>query len=347
MYRQLDTRAFLYGLMAAGLNVAAIYFGSGRMAHFDWALLAYTAACVFAAFGIVYRYTVWLQKPPTKLYWRKGWALFLRPSRLPGNALHLAKLLVSAIGLQTFIERRSHLRWAAHFLISWGVLVALAVTVPLVFGWVHFAADPARPDWYIPHFFGIAMPGFPAHSAIGWVTFHVLDFCAVAILIGMFLAMKRRLGDPGAKAVQQFAMDFLPLILLFAISITGLMLTASVMWFKAYSYAFLAFVHAFFVIVWLLNLPFGKFFHIFQRPAHLGVQFYKQEGARTGQAACARCGEEFASMMHVEDLKGVLGDLGFDYTTDGGGHYQDVCPRCRRTLLATTQREAIGGPGFL
>ena len=51
--------------------------------------------------------------------------------------------------------------------------------------------------------------------------------------------------------------------------------------------------------------------------------------------------------MHVEDLKGVLSDLGFDYTTDDGGHYQDVCPRCRRTLLATTQLDTIGGPGFL
>jgi hypothetical protein len=239
------------------------------------------------------------------------------------------------------------LRWAAHFLISWGVLVALAVTVPLVFGWVHFEADPARPTWYIPYLFGIPQPAFPAHSIVGWVTFHVLDFCAVAILVGMVFAMKRRLGDPGAKAVQQFAMDFLPLILLFAISVTGIMLTVSASLLKGSSYGGIAFLHAFFVIIWLLNLPFGKFFHIFQRPAHLGVQYYKKEGEETGQAACARCGEAFASLLQVGDLKDVLSDLGFDYTTDDGLHYQDVCPRCRRTMLARTQLETIGGPGFL
>jgi hypothetical protein len=86
-----------------------------------------------------------------------------------------------------------------------------------------------------------------------------------------------------------------------------------------------------------LYLPFGKFFHIFQRPAQIGVQFYKEEGARTQQATCLRCHEPFASLMHIQDLKDVQKSLGIRYQLPHGGHYQDVCPACRRKSLAMAQ----------
>ena len=47
------------------------------------------------------------------------------------------------------------------------------------------------------------------------------------VLIGVFVAMWRRGRDRGAMSVQQFSNDLLPLILLFAISVTGLFLTVS------------------------------------------------------------------------------------------------------------------------
>jgi hypothetical protein len=347
MARELDRKAVLYGLIAALLLIVGIYLGSGRMKHFDPALIAYTSASVFAAFGIVYRYAVWLQRPATGLYWRRGWQLFLRPARLPANLLWLLGLLWKNFVLQTFIERRSHLRWAAHFLMSWGCIAACLVTFPLVFGWIHFEADPQDPMAYQAYLFGFHTGTFPATSPVGWIVFHILDFCAVAVIAGMALAMRRRMNDPGATAVQQFNMDFLPLILLFSVCVTGLMLTASVTWMQGHSYSFLALLHAFSVIVTLLYLPFGKFFHIFQRPANLGVQFYKQEGARTEPAACARCGKPFASRMHIEDLKSVEAQLGQDWRFEDGTHYQDICPACRRRMLAVNQLEAIGGPGFL
>ena len=55
MFDQLDRRALRAGITAALLLVAAIYFGSGRLRHFDPALIAYTCASVFAAFSIVSR----------------------------------------------------------------------------------------------------------------------------------------------------------------------------------------------------------------------------------------------------------------------------------------------------
>ncbi|MEP6755474.1 MAG: MFS transporter [Chthonomonadales bacterium] len=345
--KHLDNKAILNGVIASLLLTAAIYFGSGQLKRFDPALIAYTSATIFATFGIVYRYSVWLQKPPTRLYWRRGWQLFLRPRDLPRNIIKLLGLLFKNIFLQVFIERRSHLRWAAHFLMSWGCIVAVMVTFPLVFGWVHFEADPKDPAAYQAMIMGIHAGTFPANSLVGWVTFHILDFCAVAVIVGMTLAFRRRMSDKGAMAVQSYTMDFLPLILLFSVSITGLMLTASAMWMHGHSYSFIALIHAFSVIVTLLYLPFGKFFHIFQRPASLGVQYYKQEGAITAQAACNRCGENYASLMHVQDLKVVLGELGLDQSFEDGTHYQEICPQCRRRLIALNQLEAIGGDGFI
>jgi hypothetical protein len=311
-------------------------------------LIAYTSASVFACFGIVYRYSIWLQKPPTAMYWKRGWRHFLRPDRLPHNMLKLVQLFINNFVLQTFIKRRSYVRWIAHFLISWGCIVACLVTFPLVWGWVSFDADPQRPNYYIAHVFGFATGRFPADSWVGWATFHILDFCAVAIIIGIAFAFKRRMYDRGAMTVQSFSFDFLPLILLIAICVTGLMLTVSATFMHGHSYSFLAILHAFSVIVTLIYLPFGKFFHIFQRPANLGVQYYKEQGETGQHAQCKRCGEEFASQIHVDDLKIVLDQLNIDQRMpEHGLHYQEICPRCRRKSLAVTQLDAIGGPGFL
>jgi hypothetical protein len=71
---------------------------------------------------------------------------------------------------------------------------------------------------------------------------------------------------------------------------------------EGYAYSFLAILHAVTVILTLLWLPFGKLFHVFQRPAQLGVSFYKDAGKRTEQAKCARCGRAFASLAMVGDL---------------------------------------------
>lgn len=347
MSERLESNAIRNGTISSLMLLATIYFGSGRLKDYDPALIAYTFSSVFALFGLAYRYTVWLEKPPTALYWRRGWSLFLRPSRLPGNVLKLIKMFCESFVLQLFIEKRSHLRWAAHFLISWGCIFAFAVTFPLVFGWVHFDADPTLPNYYIMVVLGRYAGRFPAYSLIGWATFHILDFCAISIIIGMVLAFKRRMYDRGAMTLQSFSMDFLPLILLFCVSVTGLMLTVSSLWMKGDSYSFLAIMHAFSVIVLLLYLPFGKFFHIFQRIANIGVYFYKEEGAITDQAKCKGCGEIYAALMQVEDLKTALRQVGMNYTFQDGSHYQDICPTCRRKALALNQLEALGENSFL
>lgn len=331
--------AALWGGVVTAALALLIVLGSRRLAHFDAALVGYTFASLFAAFGISYRYAMWLQRPPTALYWRRGWQVFLNPRWLGRNLVELGRRLVLGFAANRFIWRRGRGRWLAHFFIMWGCVLAAAVTFPLVFGWVHFETEPDDLERYRAYLFGFPAFAFPIRSAVGFLVFHALVWASLLVIPGVMLAMRRRVREHGAAAVQQFGEDFLPLILLFAVSVTGLMLTASYTWMRGQGYEFLALLHAVTVIFTLLWLPFGKFFHVFQRPAQLGVSFYKDVGGRTEQARCRRCGQPYASRLHVEDLIAVERQLGYRYELPGSpvGHYQWVCPRCRRAALALAQ----------
>ena len=280
---------------------------------------------------------MWLQRPPTRMYWRRGWQAFFSRRALAGNTVSLGRRALVEFAGNAYIFRRGRLRGLTHWLIMWGCLLAAAITFPLVWGWIHFETVPGDLHMYRTFVFGIPMQDFPVESAVAFVIFHGLVWSSFLVIAGVMLAFRRRMIDHGAVAVQQFGQDILPLLLLFAISVTGLMLTASYTWMRGYAYEFLAILHAATVIVTLLWLPFGKLFHVFQRPAQLGVGFYKDAGARGEQAACRRCGQPFASLPMVRDLTTVEQELGFRYELTGGGHYQEVCPKCRRALFGLAQ----------
>jgi nitrate/nitrite transporter NarK len=316
---------------------AAIVVGSRNLQNFDAALVGYTFATLFATFGITYRYAMWLDRPPTHLYWRRGWQVFFSRGYLGRNIGTLLRRLVTEFGANRFIFRRGHARGAAHALIMWGCLLAAAITFPLVWGWIHFETVPGDLHAYRTYVFGLPTMSFPIPSLTSFMLFHGLVWSSILVIAGVMLAFRRRMTDHGAVAVQQFGQDILPLLLLFAISVSGLMLTASYTWMKGYAYDFLAILHAVTVIGTLLWLPFGKLFHVFQRPAQLGVGFYKQAGERGEQKSCQRCKQPYASALMVQDLKVVEHELGFQYQLPNGTHYQDVCPRCRRALFGLAQ----------
>lgn len=331
-------RCAAWGTLTTTLLGIMIIVGSRNLAHFDAALVAYTFATLFSTFGVTYRYAMWLQRPPTKMYWKRGWQAFFNGKRLARNTGKLATRVATDFAGNRFIWKRSSLRWVAHFFIMWGCLVAFAITFPLVFGWMHFTTDGNRLDWYRAYVFGFPTIAFPVHSIFAFVLFHGLVWCSFAVIIGVMMAMRRRLREHGAAAVQQWTEDILPLVLLFAISVTGLMLTASYTWMRGYAFDFIAILHAITVIFTLLYLPFGKFFHIFQRPAQLGASFYKDVGEAGEKAHCRRCGDAFSSVMHVRDLIEVQRKLGYSYEMDGETeHYQWICPPCRRAMLALAQ----------
>lgn len=331
-------RSIIAGLVAMAAVVLLVIFGSRRMQDFDAALVAYTFATIFAAFGIAYRYSMWLHRPPTALYFRRGWRMFLRPQWIGRNLAVFGRRLISAFALNRFIWRRGRGRWGAHWLIMWGTIIAALITFPLVLGLVHFESPPDQFEHYTLYVLGFGLLTFPVDSLLAHVIFGGLVWSSFLVIAGVMLAFRRRMRDHGAAAVQQFGHDILPLLMLFAISITGLAIWVSYKFMAGYAFEFLAITHAVTVIFTLLWLPFGKFFHIFQRPAQLGVAFYRDVGASEACAACVRCGDEFAIQMQVDDLIQVERELGYSYELEGGvDHYQRVCPRCRRSMLAIAQ----------
>src|ERR1041384_7785467 len=68
--------------VAGGLLVlavaAGIFIGSHGLLHFDGALAGYAIGSLLAAFAIGYRFTVWAQRPPSRLYFRRGFELYFR-----------------------------------------------------------------------------------------------------------------------------------------------------------------------------------------------------------------------------------------------------------------------------
>jgi hypothetical protein len=273
------------------------------------------------------------------MYWRRGWQSFLRPTHLARNLGGFLLRFVGVFLLNLFIWRRSPSRGLTHLLIMWGCLLAAAITFPLVFGWVYFETVPGDLTSYRVFTFGFPTFAFRHGSLLGHLLFHGLVWSSLLVIAGVLLAMHRRLRDRGAAALQDVQEDILPLFMLFAISVTGLLLTVSYTWLKGYAYDFLAITHAVTVIFTLLWLPFGKFFHIFQRPAQLAVKFYKDVGQEGEQAVCARCRTPFATKIHIDDLIVVERELGYRYEwpEHPAGHYQHICPACRRKMLALAQ----------
>ena len=330
-------RAGAWATLWTGALISAIVLGSRNLQNFDPALVIYTFAIIFATWGVIYHYSVWIRKPPTYVYWQRGWQLF-KAQGVIRSTVHILGLAGTHIFAQTFIAHRSRLRWAMHQLLFWGCILAAMITFPLVFGWIYFTSAPNDQMTYVTHLFGYPTFSFRLHTFTALILFHGLDISAFLVLGGIALSLWRRMRDEGARAVQTFAMDFFPLVLLFAISITGLALTVSQSWLGGSFYDFIAILHAITVIAALLYLPFGKFFHIFQRPAQLGVKLYQRAGEAGEGAACARCGERFASRMHVDDLERVLPQVGFNYAMAGPvGNWQELCPACKRKSISLAQ----------
>jgi hypothetical protein len=258
----------------------------------------------------------------------------------------LITLMFSRVLWQGFVMRRGFWRWAGHMLIAWGCILATAITFPLVFGWIHFEQARITPEpMYSVIFFGIKMQELPLTGAMSWFVFHGLIVASFLVMPGVMIAMYRRMSDTGAVAVQRFGRDFLPLIMLFLIAASGLLLWASYEFMDGYFYSVLAQFHALTVIGTLIYLPFGKLFHIFQRPAQLGVAFFRAANEGEPRAECPVTAEAYAPRMQIDDLKEVLGEMDFDYRAKPAQQpapaenpaplpsWQDISPRGRRMLI--------------
>ena len=339
----LEPRPLLGAALATLALGVAVALGSRGGRWLDPALLGYLLATLFACFGIAYRYFAWIERPATRMYFRHTLRTLLSPRALKALP-RMALLTVDQIVLQRFIEKRSIKRWGAHALLAWGCLLGFAVTIPLVFGWVRFTSEGLDATRYQAWVLGFPTGSFPLDSFQAFVSFHILDLAAVMVIAGCVLSLIRRKQDEGDSATQRFDLDLLPLVLLIAVSMTGLMLTASEKWLQGRNFATLSFLHELTVILLLLGLPFGKLFHIVQRPAQVGVTIYKAEGEAEGRLACKGCGIPFIRANQRRDLEALWKELELDGARHSGTvHHLDLCPKCKRRLVAKAQGKRLHG----
>ncbi|MBV9231476.1 MAG: hypothetical protein JOZ18_19365 [Chloroflexi bacterium] len=359
----LRIRSIIYGIIAAALLTLLIAIGSRGFHWFDAALIGYAVATVFATAAVTYKYSFWLARPPTGRYWRRSWQLFLSYA----NFRRYTTLIPGAIAdlfAQNFIRRRGLYRWVTHQCIFWGVILSCCITFPLTFGWLRFTQTPE--GLYQIWFFGFPLFAMPVASLLGFLIIHALDFTAALLFIGLVLAFHRRFHDLALVTVQRFRFDMVPLALLMAIVVTGLALTADSAWLGGAYYWYISLTHETVVVLWLISLPFGKFFHLIERPATVGIELYWRTGEDTTMQRCARCGQEFAPVRFIQDLKKTLFDVGENYTlretaavpqspeSTGSGveeqatsklWWQDLCPTCKRVMRGQANLAALGREG--
>jgi len=335
--RPVGVVASLAGAVAASVTAVAIYLGSRNLRYFDAALVGYAAATVVLAFGVVYRYTVWVSSPPARRYLRRGWQAFFSWRTFRRLPAAVPRSVVTYLGLQTFLRARGRGRWLAHQSLFWGVVLATLITFPLTFGWFAFLSDSATGPRYTIYFLGVRTVGFDALSLLGWVVFHGLDIAAVLVLAGCGYFLWRRFRHREATTGQRFGYDFFPLVGLVAISVTGLLLTFSSWLLEGRGYDFLAVAHMATVVLTLVFIPFGKFFHVLQRPASVGVEVYKRAALeRGGVFACRRCGQPLEAEAFVADLEQTMRELGL-----GFAEWAETCPRCKRVQRGGAYLDAV------
>ncbi|MGW8363604.1 MFS transporter [Streptomyces wedmorensis] len=322
-------RASLAGAVVSALLVIAIVFGSRLLRDFDSALLPYAVATVFLAFGVAYRYTVWVSAPGARRLFKQGWRSFFSAANFRKAPTALPKMIATYLGFQKFLGARSHARWAAHQLVFWGCLLAAAITFPLTWGWFTFTSSTGSGPGYEMRIWGFKVLGFDSLGFFGWIMFHGLDIAAVLVIAGASYFLWRRMKDRGAITGQRFAYDLMPLICLVVISVTGLLLTFSSIFLHGGGYEFLAVLHMASVVFTLIYIPFGKFFHIVQRPAAVGMQLFKYTSRRKDEEVltCRRCHEPIDTAPYVENLQGTMRDLDLRFDT-----WAEYCPRCKRVL---------------
>ena len=126
---------------------------------------------------------------------------------------------------------------------------------------------------------------------------------------------------------------------------TGLFLTVSSMWLDGQFYSALNTLHALTVILGLMYIPFGKLFHIFQRPGQPRRRLL-QAGQRRGPGGglpALRRGVRQRPAGRRPQGRAAPGRLRL--RDRRRGNYQDTCPRCRRAQVTLAQSARVGGFG--
>lgn len=306
------------------LTVSALivlsFIGTRMFTHIDLNLYGYMVGTFVFIGGFFYRFIAWGERPPTKIFIKKGLKLLFRKSTPKTSVEHLATY--------NFIWNRGIYRWTQHVLIGWGCVLSCFVTFPLVFGWMYFTME--ENGYYTVVALGINIMSVKADGIIAFFFYNALNFTAIMVIAGVCMALYRRLKNMQARAEQKFIYDFLPLYLLLFISITGLMLTFMNVFLHGEGQPIMSLIHQYSVIITLIYLPFGKLAHIPFRPMSVFARNYREHYAEQSMKECKVCGDSFVSTEQSNDVREVLGVNDIDFNMKDGFNLAELCLPCRR-----------------
>lgn len=100
----------LIALGASVLLTLLVIVGSRNLENYDPALFGYTVANVVAFGAIIFRYALWLQRPATRTYWKRGWQFYLECGKFAKNTANAAKTVATNLVGARFIFKRGFRR---------------------------------------------------------------------------------------------------------------------------------------------------------------------------------------------------------------------------------------------
>jgi nitrate reductase gamma subunit len=295
--------------------------------YIDLAVLGYQVASVLFVIGCLYRFIAWLRYPPNRTLWgRSGRALQQRDWK--PSLMTLIKSVITRLLLQTFIVKRSRLRWFTHFAIFWGCVIVSAVCFALAWGWMSFSL--VGQQTYSARMFDIPIITFRVDSVMAFLAFNAINLGALLLLLGLILAFWQRFRMQPEEKAERLKDQLSSLYLLLAVTVSGLLLTVSYKFFNGIGHRQLVVIHEVIVILGLLWVPFSKLFHIEVSPATVALDVAEGPGF-VEPSLCSRCGKKLSAVWTPKDLQGVLASAGVQVAGDvADPEVLSLCPSCRR-----------------
>jgi len=295
--------------------------------YIDLAVLGYQVASVLFLAGCLYRFLAWLRYPPNRTLWGRSARAFQQHRWWP-NLVTLIKSVITRLLLQTFIVRRSWLRWFTHFAIFWGVVVVTGICFALAWGWMSFSL--VGQQTYCARMFDIPIITFQVDSVIAFLAFNAINLGALLLLLGLILAFWQRIKMRPLDKAERLGEHFSSLYLLLAVTVSGLLLTVSYKFFSGIGHRQLVVLHEVIVVFGLLWVPFSKLFHFELSPATVALDMAEGAGFVV-PSRCSRCGKTLSAVWTPRDLQGVLASAGVHISGDvADPEVLVLCPSCRR-----------------
>ncbi|MGV2940182.1 MFS transporter [Mesobacillus sp. LC4] len=329
------SKTSMYSFVVVMILFFSMWYSTSKFVHIDMALLGYAISSAVFAIGLTIRMSFWMWRKATNRVAKRSVDNLFNKERLKRNSKALIRTLIDNIILQKFIFQRGIYRGIQHFMISWGCIISFAITFGLTFGWMRF--DLIDPETYQIIVFDMPTITMAAHGIFAEIVYNGLNIGAIMVLIGAGMALYRRITDYDVKVTQRFEFDILPLIILLAVTVTGLILTIQYTFLDGWMHHYMSLIHQVTVIVMLMYFPFGKLFHVPIRPLATAVPMSYQEVVKVDTKSCKSCGQVYSNDDQIADVQAILKSQNFDLQLSDGSYLSDYCTGCRRRMRAMKQ----------